>query len=197
MNWELFYLICFIVGFVFSTLSFLTGTLHLHLPVKWHLHVGKGLGSTDGISVFNSFSLMAFLTWFGAMGYLMTRHSSLWFGFVLVLATFVGGTGALIIFFFLAKFLMKYDVGVDAAEYEMTGVLGRVSSSIRSGGTGEMVFEQVGTRRSCGARSEDGASIAKGTEVVITRYERGIAYVRSWDEISGEADAKAGEVSKQ
>lgn len=197
MNWELFYLICFVVGFVFSTLSFLTGTLHLHLPVKWHLHVGKGLGSSGGLSIFNSFSVMAFLTWFGAMGYLMTRHSSLWFGFVLGLATFVGAIGAAIIFFFLARFLMKYDVGVDAAEYEMTGVLGRVSSSIRSGGTGEMVFEQVGTRRSCGARSEDGAPIAKGTEVVITRYERGIAYVRTWDEISGEADAKAGEVSKQ
>jgi hypothetical protein len=60
-----------------------------------------------------------------------------------------------------------------------------------------MVFEQVGTRRSCGVRSEDGSPIAKGTEVVITRYERGIAYVRTWDEISGQAEANAGEVSKQ
>ena len=58
------------------------------------------------------------------------------------------------------------------------------------------MFEQVGTRRSCGARSEDGLPIAKGTEIVVTRYERGIAYVHTWDEISGEADAKAGEVSK-
>ncbi|PYY24274.1 MAG: hypothetical protein DMG62_04515 [Acidobacteria bacterium] len=197
MNWELFYLICFIVGFGFSALSFLTGTLHLHLPVKWHLHLGKGLGSSGGLSIFNSFSLMAFLTWFGAMGYLMTRHSSFWFGFILAAATLGGSVGGSIIFLFLAKFLMKYDVGVDAAEYEMTGVLGRVTSSIRSGGTGEMVFEQVGTRRSCGARSEDGTPIAKGTEVVVTRYECGIAYVRTWDEISGEADAKAGELSKQ
>ena len=29
------------------------------------------------------------------------------------------------------------------------------------------------------------------------RYERGIAYVRTWDEISGEVNAKAGELSKQ
>jgi hypothetical protein len=78
----------------------------------------------------------------------------------------------------------------------MSGVLGRVSSSIRGGGTGEIVFEQVGTRRSCGARSEDGAPIAKGTEIVVTRYERGIAYVRTWDEISGEANTDAGQVSK-
>jgi hypothetical protein len=60
-----------------------------------------------------------------------------------------------------------------------------------------MVFEQVGTRRSCGVRCEGGSPIAKGTEVVVTRYERGIAYVRTWDEISGQAEANAGEVSKQ
>lgn len=197
MNWELFYLMCFIVGFVFSTLSFLTGTLHLHLPAKWHVNLGKVGSARGGMSIFNSFSLMAFLTWFGAMGYLMTRHSSLWFGLILALATFVGSIGALVIFLFLAKFLMKYDVGIDPAEYEMTGVLGQVTSSIRGGGTGEIVFEQVGTRRSCGARSEDGSPIAKGTEVVVTRYERGIAYVRTWDEISGEAETKAGEASKR
>jgi hypothetical protein len=46
-------------------------------------------------------------------------------------------------------------------------------------------------------RSEGGSPIAKGTEVVVTRYERGIAYVRTWDEVSGQAEANAGEVSKQ
>ena len=197
MNWELFYLICFIVGFVFSTLSFLTGTLHLHLPVKWHLHVGSDGFHTHGIaSFFNSLTLVAFLTWFGGMGYLLSHYSSIWIGFALLLATLAGLIGAAIVGWFFARVLMKHDVGIDPAEYDMTGVLGRVSSSIRGGGTGEIVFEQVGTRRSCGARSEDGLPIAKGTEIVVTRYERGIAYVRTWDEISGEADAKTGEVSK-
>ena len=198
MNWELFYLICFAVGFVFSTLSFLTGTLHLHLPTKWHLHVGKaGVRAKGGTSFFNTFTLMAFLTWFGGMGYLLTRYSSMWLGFALMLATLAGLFGASIVFWFLARVLMKHDVGIDPAEYDMIGVLGRVSSSIRGGGTGEIVFEQVGTRRSCGARSEDGTPISKGTEIVVTRYEHGIAYVRTWDEISGEANASAGELSKQ
>ncbi|HWC17683.1 MAG TPA: NfeD family protein [Terriglobales bacterium] len=197
MNWELFYLICFILGFAFSTLSFLTGALHFHLPIKWHVHVGSDGVHSHGIgSFFNSFSLMAFLTWFGGMGYLLTRYSTLWMGLALLLATAAGLVGAGIVFWFFARVLLKHDVGIDAAEYEMIGVLGRVSSSIRSKGTGEIVFEQVGTRRSCGARSEDGSPIAKGTEVVVTRYERGIAYVRTWDEIAGEAEASAGEASK-
>jgi len=197
MNWELFYLICFILGFVFSTLSFLTGALHLHLPMKWHVHVGSDGFHSHGIApFFNSFTIMAFLTWFGGMGYLITRYSTLWMGLALLLATAAGLIGAGIVFWFFARVLLKHDVGMDAAEYDMIGVLGRVSSSIRSQGTGEIVFEQLGTRRSCGARSEDGSPIAKGTEVVVTRHERGIAYVRAWDEIAGEAEASAGEPSK-
>ena len=197
MNWELFYLICFILGFVFSTLSFLTGALHLHLPMKWHVHVGSDGFHSHGIApFFNSFTIMAFLTWFGGMGYLITRYSTLWMGLALLLATAAGLIGAGIVFWFFARVLLKHDVGIDAAEYDMIGVLGRVSSSIRSQGTGEIVFEQLGTRRSCGARSEDGSAMAKGTEVVVTRHERGIAYVRAWDEIAGEAEASAGEPSK-
>jgi hypothetical protein len=60
---------------------------------------------------------------------------------------------------------------------------------IREGGTGEIIYSQAGTRRSCGARAEDGSAIAKGTEVVVTRYERGIAYVRLWTEMAGEEPA--------
>ena len=39
-------------------------------------------------------------------------------------------------------------------------------------------------RRAASARSEDGRPIARGVEVVVTRFERGIAYVRAWEEIS-------------
>jgi len=74
----------------------------------------------------------------------------------------------------------------------MVGVLGKLCVSIRAGGgTGELLYSQMGTRRVCGARSDDGSAIAKGTEVVVTRYEKGIAYVRLWSEMSGEYEAKA------
>src|SRR5947209_7268103 len=137
MNWELFYLICFIVGFVFSTLSFLTGTLHLHVPAKWHMQIGNDGFHVHGVAAFlNSFTLMAFLTWFGGMGYLLTRYSSIWMGFALAIATLAGLVGASVVFWFFAKVLLKDDVGIDAAEYDMIGVLGKVSSSIRGGGTG-------------------------------------------------------------
>ena len=75
---------------------------------------------------------------------------------------------------------------LDPADFEMVGVLGKLSIPIREGGTGELIYSQMGTRRCCGARSDEGCAIAKGTEVVVTRYDKGIAYVRLWEELANQ-----------
>ena len=142
--------------------------------------------SGGGVSPFNFVTLTAFLAWFGGTGYLLTRYSGLWVGFGLLASVTSGLIGGGIVFLFLSRVLVSDEENMDAADYEMVGVLGRVCSSIRQGGTGEMVYAQMGTRRVCGARSDDGSAIAKGTEVVVTRYEKGIAYVRLWSEMSGD-----------
>ena len=214
MTWADFYLICFAVGFCFSFFSFVFGSSRfgkLHLP-HFHSHgighvpaahvpsapgpaahgqaAGHGAASHNGISIspFNPPSIAAFLAWFGGTGYLLTRFSALWVGTALFLAVVAGLVGGAIIFFFLAKVLMSDQQFLDPADFEMVGVLGKLSVPIREGGTGELIYSQMGTRRVCGARSEDGTAITKGTEVVVTRYEKGIAYVRLWSELSGELD---------
>jgi len=207
MNWQTFYLICFGVGFLFSLVSFLSGAFHLHLPAKWHLH-GKlpgphamhsavGGGARDGVaqtphaashfSIFNSASLMVFLAWFGGVGYLLTTRSRLMSIAVLSIATSAGITGATLITTFLVKVLDSPDAGLDDIDYQMVGAVGKVNIAIRANGTGEIVYVQGGTRRSAGARSDDGGSLEKGAEVVVTRFERGIAYVRRWDEFTKES----------
>ena len=148
---------------------------------------GVRTGAPAGsVSPLNPPTLAAFLAWFGGTGYLLTRYSALWVGFELLLSIAVGLVGGAIVFVFLSKVLMATDEEMDQADYEMVGVLGRLSSSIREGGTGELIYSQAGTRRVCGARSEDGSAIAKGTEVVVTRYDKGIAYVELWEELSNE-----------
>jgi hypothetical protein len=154
---------------------------------------GDARGATDGahaqsggVSPFNFVTLTAFLAWFGGTGYLLTRYSGLWVGFGLLASVTSGLVAACIVFLFLSKVLISEDENMDPADYEMVGVLGRVSSLIREGGTGEITYTQMGTRRVCGARSDNSSAIAKGTEVVVTRYEKGIAYVRLWSEMSGE-----------
>jgi membrane protein implicated in regulation of membrane protease activity len=191
MTLATFYLICFVAGFLFSLFSFLGG-MHWGVPHGFGVHGhGHGPAHSHGghnsiFSVLNPLTLAAFLAWFGGTGYLLTRYSTLWAFLGLSLATVSGLTGAAIVFLFLTRVLMSEDACLDPADFEMTGVLGRVSSSIREGGTGEIIYSQQGTRRTCGARAEDGTAIAKGAEIVVTRYEKGIAYVRLWTEISGE-----------
>jgi membrane protein implicated in regulation of membrane protease activity len=136
------------------------------------------------ISPFNLITLTAFLAWFGGTGYLLTRYSTLWVGLGLLASVASGLIGGGIVFLFMSKVLMSREENMDPADYDMVGVLGHVSSPIRAGGTGEIIYSQMNTRRTCGARSEDESAIAKGTEVVVTRYERGIAYVRLWSEMS-------------
>jgi hypothetical protein len=147
-------------------------------------HAPRGLS----VSPFNPPSIAAFLAWFGGTGYLLTRFSALWVGLSLLLAVVAGLIGGSIIFLFLAKVLMSDQEFLNPADFEMVGVLGKLSVPIREGGTGELIYSQMGTRRVCGARSDDGAAVAKGAEVVVTRYERGIAYVHLWSELSGELD---------
>lgn len=231
MTWADFYLVCFLVGFALSLISFLSGGLHGHFhfphlphghgtfghvghaPVAGHPPAGPHAGGPNGaaqgggqgenaapagqISPFNFITLTAFLAWFGGTGYLLTRFSAFWVGTALLLAIVAGLIGGAIIFLFLTKVLMSDQEYLDAADFEMVGVLGKLSVPIREGGTGELIYSQMGTRRVCGARSEDGSAIPKGTEVVVTRYEKGIAYVQLWSEIAGDLDASSAETTRE
>ncbi|HEY1465385.1 MAG TPA: NfeD family protein [Terriglobales bacterium] len=197
MNWADFYLLCFAVGFAFSLFSFLMGGLHWHLPFHFHVHGGAHVPAhgvhKHAISSFNPVTVAAFLAWFGAAGYLLTRHSTLVSMLIVVAAGVAGFIGAGIVFWFLAKVLTSEDEHLDPADFDMIGVLGRISNPIRESGTGEIIYSQGGTRRTCGARAEKEkeCAITKGTEVVVTRYEKGIAYVRLWSELAGEDGAES------
>ena len=194
MSWSDFYLLCFLVGFSLSVVSFLAGAVHLHLPTKWHWpvhgghHAGGGgarAGHGGHISWFNASSILAFLAWFGGTGYILAKHSSLVTLACLSLAVAAGLVAGWLVFRFMARLVKNSDAQMNEWDYRQEGTVGTVSSAIHPGGTGEIIFEQQGARRSAGARSEDGSAIEKGAEVVISRYEKGIAYVRRWEEFTG------------
>ena len=193
MSWEALYLGCFLIGFFFSLLAFLGGFGHLgHL----HFHGLHTPGHASGAgqnSPINFGTIAAFLAWFGGTGYLLTRYSNVWALLALGLAFLSGLGGAAAVFWFLLKVLLRNERDLDPADYDMIGVLGRVSSTVRAGGIGEMIFSQLGARRAASIRSESGQAISKGTEVVVTRYEKGIAYVRPWEEMNEARSANSAE----
>jgi membrane protein implicated in regulation of membrane protease activity len=190
MTWAGFYLVCFLVGLLLSIFSVVSGSVHMphahfgHGGFHAHGHAGAAKG---GASPFNFATMMAFLAWFGGAGYLLSVHEASLGLWIIVLATACGLVGGSIVFWFLAKVLMKDSGELDPADYDKIGVLGQITNPIREGGTGELVFVQEGVRQVCGARSDTGDPIAKGTEVVVTRYDKGIAYVRRWDEMEAGA----------
>lgn len=215
MTWESFYLTCFLVGFLLSLISFLGQTLHfgggdhsgghahvpdlhghgaghagdLHAPDAHavHAHASSTVTTAEAeVSKFNFMTITAFLAWFGGTGYLLSRYAGLWVWFGFAVATVVGLAGAALVFWTLGKLLAR-EYNLDPADYEMMGVLGHVSSPVRAGGIGEMVFSQEGVRKAAPIRSEEDRPIEQGVEVVVTRFEKGIAYVRRWDEFSGES----------
>lgn len=188
MNWTDFYLVCFLIGFGLSALALLAGGTHLHLP---HLHLNHGIhvphgGNGANLPWFNFATLAAFLAWFGGTGYLLERYSHFWVLAALAIATLSGLAAGAMVFWFLAKVLMAREAPLDPMDYDMIGVLGRLSIPIRTGGTGELIYSQEGTRRVCGARAETDLAIPKGAEVIVTRYEKGIAYVRPWEDPADE-----------
>jgi hypothetical protein len=193
---------------VFSLLGCMGHFGHLHLPHAPHpvhlphggaaAHAGAGANhaagggaqgagrGTPSIPWWNTFSLMIFLCWFGAAGYLLTRHGGFVAGVVLLIAGICGVAGGAIVFFYLAKVVLPHEHELTADETDVVGVVGRVSATIRADGIGEIIYEQLGARCYAPARSEDGVVIQKQEEVFVDRYEKGIAYVRRWEDFSEE-----------
>jgi len=174
------YLICFVLGLVLSLLAVFSGLGRLHFGHFGHAHVHAKVHASHGgqISAINGFTLPAFLCWFGGAGYLLRNYSPLVTPVVLLLAVASGLLGGGLIYVALFKFLLPRERVLSPEDTRMEGVVGRVSDEIRAdGGIGEILFTQLDARKSAAARSESGTAIPRGTEVVVLRYARGIAYV--------------------
>ncbi len=172
MTWPDFFVLCLAVGFIFSLLSVISGIAHLP---HFHIH-----GTARAL---NAPTAAGFLMWFGAIGYLLSRFAEWRLLAVVGAASLSGLFGAGIVFLFLTKVLLAHERPLQAADFDMTGVLGHVSATVRPGGTGEMIFTQEGRRRGVPVRTESGEPLKPGTEVIVTRFDGGIAYVRTWDEM--------------
>ncbi len=133
-----------------------------------------------GVSPFNLMTIMAFLTWFGGAGYVLRVYTGLLEILSLVGAILVGLAGGAIVFYLLARVFIPNQRFLDPADYRMEGTVARVTVPIHPGLVGEIVYTMAGTQRSDGARSIEGKTIDRGTEVVVVSYDKGIAYVEPW-----------------
>ena len=199
------FMVVFLFGLLFTAASLVLGFVggvdlgghagghDVHIDVGGHqadAHVGHAHsdGGHDGPSVLNMPTIMAALTWFGGIGYLLRANLGMNGFFAGGLAAVSGLIGGGIMFVLLARVLWPMmSKPLAAADFKLPGTPARVVSSIRSGGVGEIVYEKGGTRFTAGAKSADEGAIAKGTEVVIVDYARGLATVQSIDKLLDES----------
>jgi membrane protein implicated in regulation of membrane protease activity len=181
--------ICFLVGLGISAVSLFSSALHVHHGGA-HFH-GQGHGHGHGHSsllknshdffgsLFNLAAITMFLTCFGGIGLLLGRTTHLAALIVAVLAGGAGVAGAAM----LVRILQAMRRRERPLEpIQLVGTVGKLTIPIREGGTGEVVYTVDGKRRCSGARSDDTKRpIPRGTEVVITKYDKGIAYVCEFD----------------
>lgn len=193
------FLLCFAAGTIWTVATLLLGGIHgghAHVhhgshPVRFHSgssHVHSHAISHSLVALLNPNSFAIFLAWFGGIGFLLTRHTGLTFWLDLAVAACFGLLGAYLLAAFL-QFLESHEKPLDRNDYQMVGTLGRVSSTIRPDGVGELIYTRDGARRPVCARSEDGSFIGRDTQVVVTRYEHGIAYVRTFESMLTQRDA--------
>lgn len=190
-----------------------TGPLgHGHAPhINGHAHAGSHAGAPPMLSDetarrnverpsspgwTNMPTILAAITWFGGVGYLLTQTTVLLWTWILGAALGAGFLGGYIVYFFFAKVLWPAQTPpMNPEEYALAGTPARVVSGIAAGGTGEILYTKGGTRSVAGARSLDGSPLSKGTEVRVVRYERGIAYVEARDAAPGAVPVDEGQVT--
>jgi hypothetical protein len=176
----------FFFGLIFTALSLFLGIVDIGIDHGGHDVAVDGSGHQhlghDSVAPLTVGTILAFLTWFGGVAYLARNGLGI-YSVVSVLLGLAGGLAGGYAVYWLLKKVKQAEQ--DRAELwgSEPGTIARVSSSIRAGGTGEIIYETHGVRHVAAARSATGEAIARGTVVVILRTERGIAYVEPWDRL--------------
>ena len=178
--WTGLYLFLFAFGLIFTVASLFLNVGD-DLP---DLDLGGDAAGGDhasGPSPLSLSTIMIFLTWFGATGYIARSWGGVAAPLAIILAAAVGFVGAALVYLFLARILWRGQTALDPRAYDLQGTIARVSSAIRAGGTGEIVYSIDGKQRVDGARSLEDQALPVGAEVTIVRYESGLAYVAPLD----------------
>ncbi|KRF01733.1 hypothetical protein ASG89_25575 [Paenibacillus sp. Soil766] len=178
------FIVCFFVGLALTLLITIFGvdSFELHGDAGGaHGAHGHGHGHS-GPSWFNMSSLLAGLTVFGGVGYILNKVGMTNGLFILLFAVAAGLVMAWLFFLLYAKVIYKHDDSMKESDFELSGQLGKLTVPINGKGMGEMVYVLHGTTRTISVRSENGESLAKGTKVVILNMGKGVATVTEFSD---------------
>lgn len=175
MSAHIIYLVCLVVGLLFTIISAIAG--HFFgghdggdVGTGGHAEAGFEDSGVPGMSFFSPTVLASFVTAFGAGGLILSSieaTKSVWVSAPISAVIGVLIAGATFLFF---DALFKRTQS--SSESRVASLLGQTASivtPIPENGVGEIAYVQGGTRYTAPARTENGAAISLGKPVRISR----------------------------
>jgi membrane protein implicated in regulation of membrane protease activity len=142
--------------------------------------------TTEPSPLLNAQNVAAFLVTFGGVGSALVRSSGLALGAAFAVALLAAaGAVALSTTLLAAWALPSARREVVDDRYLLQGHPATVTRSLggEASAEGEITYESDGQQWTVPARSWDGVPIPSGEDVVIERFEGGVAYVEAWAQV--------------
>lgn len=171
----LIYLLCLGGGFLFLVVlalmgHFFDGMGHHDVGSGGHAESGADASDGAGVSAFSPMIIAAFMTGFGAFGYILTLVEATKAPIISApLAALGAFVFASIIVSALRAVFRKTQSSSESTAASVVGMTATLGTGIPENGVGEIVYVQGGTRYTAPARAEDGKFIATGAAVIVTR----------------------------
>jgi hypothetical protein len=180
------YIACLALGLLFTLISAFMGHFfgghdgHTDVGTGGHAESGYDHSGVSGISFFSPTVLACFVTAFGACGLILSHvkaTQSVW-----VSAPISAGAGLTMAFGAFLLFNYMFRQTESSSESHVADLVGQTASivtPIPANGVGEIAYVCGGSRYTAPARTENGAAVAAGKPVRITRIVGAQYYVET------------------
>ncbi len=175
-----FYVICLMVGLIFSVLSFiLSGGFEAHMETGADGHGSGDVGVGDiHFPLFSPVVIASFIAFFGAGGIIGLKVFFLLPVASLLVAVGFGLGVGLLVGFLLMKIYKHLQSNATTTVKSLIGQYAEVVEPIPAEGVGQIAFSGKGQRIAGPARSEEKRPIKRHALVTITRAVGGLYWVR-------------------
>ncbi len=138
-------------------------------------------GVGEGIPFFNPTVILAFLTFFAAIGLIIETFTSLNSILIGIISAIISLVLDILLYYFILIPLKSAEVSMAYTEESLGGQVGRVIVPIPIDGFGEVIIETVNGIISKRATSYDNVAIPYDARVLIVEVSNGTLFVREYE----------------
>jgi len=187
MDAFIIYLICFGVGLLFTICTALFGHIFGGHGHDGHIdgsggHAEAGVDASDmpGVSALSPTVIASFVTAFGGIGMILNQIPATKPPFISGPLSAIGGFAiAGSVLWLLRQLFSRTQSSSESRVGTLVGLTATIITPIPKNGVGEIAYIQGGTRYTAPAREDNGAPVASGRSVQITRVIASQFYVKA------------------